>query len=437
MLITERRQQQAIADLINGHETEISYDHLTPVYKALWRMVDDWLEDGLDYVEISQEFHRMKIFLEDREEYEGVSTQKLIDGMEIAMGLRPGQRNSYTSMAERGPELPEISWLLKGWIPKGWVTLLAASPGVGKSYLSLALIDMALKGQTLNGLPFEKGGKQNAVYVDAEGFISVHYQRGHRWNLDFSKFYAMERPRRKMIDLSDREIQDQLLDTIFDLDPFIVVVDSFSRVNKRGENTIEKTLGVLSFLDELCSTTGLALLLVHHLRKRPPGLSNMAVNLDDIRGTGDLTAVARSVLAMHALKTNNQGDPNGPRCLKQLKANLGPIPKPLAVDFQPMEADPDFAQLTFTELDDWQQAGYFDEPQNKTDACAAWLLDVLDGEQLSKMEIEAMGMALGFNPPTIRRARNNLNGKIIDTLGSRITGNKWTLETDQEADLET
>lgn len=432
MLITERRQQQAIADLIHGHETDVGHSHLNPVYQVLWELVEAYKEDGLDYIEISQEFHRLKMIIADQQMYEGVSAEKLIDGMEIALGLEPGHRNQYMAMSDRGPELPEVSWLLKGWIPRGWITLLAATPGVGKSYVALSLIDLALKSQTVNGLPFETNGQQNALYVDAEGFLAVHYQRGKRWDMPFDRLFAMERPRRKMIDLSDREIQDQLLDMIFDLRPFLVVVDSFSRVNKRGENTIEKTLGVLSFLDELCSSTGLALLLIHHLRKRPPGLSNLAVTLDDIRGTGDLTAVARSVLAMHPLKTTTNGDPNGPRCLKQLKANLGPIPKPLSVDFQPLAHDPDFAQLQFNQLDEW--IGYFDDVGSKTEACAAWLLEILESEAKSKSELEAMGMPLGFTAPTIRRARSLLNGQIMDTLGPKVKGNQWALNDDEDDD---
>ncbi len=56
--------------------------------------------------------------------------------------------------------------------------------------------------------------------------------------------------------------------------------------------------------------------------------------MHDLRGSGHLVAMARSILGMELLKTGGVDDPNGPRLLKVLKTNLGKYPKPLSVEFE-------------------------------------------------------------------------------------------------------
>ncbi len=46
---------------------------------------------------------------------------------------------AYTPLAELAAELPPVTWLWRGWIPRGFISLLGAAPGMGKSLVALDL----------------------------------------------------------------------------------------------------------------------------------------------------------------------------------------------------------------------------------------------------------------------------------------------------------
>jgi len=229
-MLTERRQQQAIVDLIHGLEPELDYDELTKPYRKLWQEVQDCLEHGYDPHDIHQELYRFKL---------SEAGEKLANIVDAILVAEPGSRPTYASLAEIGPDLPQTTWFWQAWIPRGLLTLLAAWPGVGKTYLAL---DLARRVITNLPTPDEssfvlKTGR--VIYVDAEDFLPDIYERALVWGMDLDKFYPIRRPPRDLIDMSRPQYQDPLIDMCFDLQPDLVIVDSLSSVNARGENNID------------------------------------------------------------------------------------------------------------------------------------------------------------------------------------------------------
>src|SRR5262245_17580814 len=146
-MLTKYRQQQAIVDLIHGLEPEINQAQLSKPYHTIWQEVKDYLDQGYDPYEIHQELYRFK--LSDN----GGQLADIIDAILIS---EAGYRQTYPSLQEIGAELPPTRWFWQAWIPRGLLTLLAAWPGVGKTYLALDLAHRVMANLPApDGAPFE------------------------------------------------------------------------------------------------------------------------------------------------------------------------------------------------------------------------------------------------------------------------------------------
>lgn len=399
--ITARRQQQAICDLMHGKET-IAYDQLHPDYQYLWRVV----QDAGNEFKAWQDLTRVKSAEPD-----------LTEAIDTILSMDSGGGKRYHSLADIGPDLPEVEWFWPHWIPKGMLTLLAAAPGVGKTNVALDLARRAIMGLPAPDKSRLQVYTGNVIYVDAENFLNVVYSRAVAWGMALKQFYPFQPEPGQMIDLASHDYQDDLKDMCYDLQPDLLIVDSLSSVNLKGENNIEDLREVLSFMVDLAEAFNLALVLIHHLRKPKQGQNT--VTMHDLRGSGHLTAMARSILGVYV----QSDDPNGPRRFKVLKTNLTRHPRPLSIHYVASN-NPEIAMLSY------DQEAIPDTPDNLTGACAEWLtaeLQEAGSEGISYSDLVDMAAALEppFSQNTIQRAREVLDWQVEDTKGPRVTGNRW------------
>lgn len=342
--------------------------------------------------------------------------------LQAQLNLLHNQRSnrSFQSFKALAEKLPPIQWLWPGWIPRGMITLLGAVPGAGKSYVAL---DLARR--IIGGLSFPDGSRaenhlQNVIYVDAEMVPQLLRERAEIWKMDTSKLYTMLPNPNDMIDFSRIEYQDRLRHMIESLNPSLVIVDSLSSVSSKGENNIEDIRGIMGFFNEIACNYQVAIIIIHHLRKR--GGMQMSIpkdlSIDDFRGSSHIIAMSRSVLGLSVVQVDAVPDRNGPRKLEVIKTNLAAYPKPVGCEFMPVH--PTGVHIK------WEAEAPvpYKEP-TKGDLCSAWLADLLKdiGEPMNPKEIIALGRDEGFSRATIYRARKEL--PIDNTTGARDPNNSW------------
>jgi hypothetical protein len=415
MILTKRRQRQAIRDFMSDIPPEIDPANLVDPYDYLWKVVQEAKDEGKDVAQY--------LTIKGKEETD------LPPEVSAILSLEPGYRSEHKSLAEIGPDLPTPSWLWKNWVLRGLVTLVAAWPGVGKTYFILDLARLVISGaRAPDGAEFHNLKTGHVIYVDAEDFLPDIYQRAKVWRMDMTKFFPIRRPPRDLLDYANRDHQDDLFDMCYDLKPDLVIVDSLSSVNSKGENNIEDLREVLGFFSEIPQIFDCAFTLVHHLRK--PGKGPVQpLTMHDLRGTGHLTAMARSIIGMDLLRLNALDDPNGPRLIKVLKTNRGKYPFPLSVEFSTSIEDPDTAELTYSKIDLFSPGA----PASRAEECAEWLFDLLlEQGPLPYHEIMEQAGGEGFNRYMVNKARGLLGKKIADTIGPKVKGNSWVLAEEAE-----
>lgn len=200
----------------------------------------------------------------------------------------------------------------------------------------------------------------------------------------------------------------------------LVAIDSLSSISSKGENNIEDVRNVLAFLSGLAYDSSTAILLIHHLRKRS-GLAVMdLLSADDFRGSSHIIAMARSVLGLSIIQTGEEQDRNGPRRLEVLKTNLGSYPKPIGIEFLPLQNGGVLLQ--------YGDAPEKYQPPTEEDRCTEWLIETLrESGAMKPKDVVELGEQAGYARRTIYRAREALSDRIINTEGRKSPENLWKL----------
>lgn len=405
-MLTERMQIQAIADRLAGIDgREIKLQKFREPWRRCYaEVLHAPTSQALMYLRNAIQGHKDREVIIDR-----------------ILAATPGSGlQKFKSLAEIAGDLQPVAWLWQDWIPRGMISLLGAVPGAGKSYMALDLARRIIGGMNWpDGLPMNDAG-QTVVYVDAEAIPQVINDRAMAWEMDRSRLYLMM-PEEDLIDFSRQEDQDRLVEMMHAVDPALVIIDSLSSISSRGENNVEDVRALLGFLNGVALDFECGLLLVHHLRKQSTLPLLQELSADSFRGSGHIIAMARSVLGLNVVQTGPEADRNGPRKLQVVKTNLAAYPDALGCEFVPLH--PTGVMLK------WGEAPEQYHELTKGEECGEWLVDFLEaaGKPVSPKDIVEAAESEGFSRIMVYRAREELTGQIVNTLGRKDPRNAWTL----------
>ena len=252
--------------------------------------------------------------------YNTGETAALVKAIERA----PSSRS--LTLADLAALLPSISHLWEGRLPRGSVTLLVAKPGKGKSAVAAWLARSVILGKPWPDAAPNTTPPGKVVWTDTEAAQAILLDRARRWQIPLDHIIMPSVSQ-------DDPLTDVLLDTPAGRDalerevsrhaPPLVVVDSLSGSHRQDEKSSLQDL--MSFLASLARDRDIAVLVVHHLRKRGVFDDVDTIDLDQIRGHGSIAAMARVILA---IDTPDAGNLDRHR-LSVIKNNLGPRAAPL------------------------------------------------------------------------------------------------------------
>ncbi len=194
--------------------------------------------------------------------------------------------------------LPEIEWLWPGYIPIGHITLVVGQPGSGKSAFAQ---DLTHRLEQVRGWPC---GSPNIIYsktlwLDAEGAKTILAQRIRGWKMNPEGIiipYQKDIYADFMI-ANPNSIEDVELILIAE-QIRMVVIDSLSGIHRLDEKDSKDMKALLNTLHNLASNHQCAVVLIHHLNKGEANPIDGKITLDRVRGSTQIGASVRSVLAI-------------------------------------------------------------------------------------------------------------------------------------------
>lgn len=185
----------------------------------------------------------------------------------------------------------EITWLYQPYVPRGKITLCAAYPGVGKTYLLCYMAACVSAGkQFFDITPFDTT-PENVLYLTSEdGLGDTLKKRLRLCGADMKRIYSIDSSVEAIT--FDSPKVEQMIKQVH---PALLIFDPFqSYIGENVEmNAANKTRAQLNNLVYLAEKYNVAVVLICHFNKNQKGDA-----ITRIIGSTDIVGVSRSYLAL-------------------------------------------------------------------------------------------------------------------------------------------
>lgn len=289
-------------------------------------------------------------------------------------------------------EAEHVHWVWHPYIPQGKVTLVEGDPGVGKSWMVLALAKAVAAGQ---GLPsVEKRDPRNVLLLSSEdGLADTIRPRLDSLKADVSRIFVLEGP--VVFDSGGLGVVAQSVEKhqpgLVIIDPLVAYLGANVDLHRANE-----TRSVMAALSRLAERNRCAIVAVRHLTKS-------GKERPIYRGLGsiDITAACRSVLLVGA-------DPDRPakRAVVQIKNNLAEMGSALGYTL----SDGTFSWTGTSNLtaDRLLSASRGDEEHSALEEAQQFLLELLSRGSQPAKDVEREAKRAGISGRTLWRAKRSL-----------------------------
>jgi putative DNA primase/helicase len=318
-------------------------------------------------------------------------------------GVRP-----VATFADLQQVVSETAWLWPGHIPRGQVTLVAGDPGMGKSLLALDLARRCLDGGMWpDGSPCQR--MESVMIADTEGTQSVTLARLVRLGIAPNRVQLpLQEPLGDLL-LDDAQLWGAFRAIVMRERPGLVIVDSLCGSSRGDEDNSRHMTDVLGKLQRLARDANVAILVIHHTRKRQE--IGEPLTLNHVRGSSAIAANARAVFGIEPLDLN---DRDGMRRFKMLKANLSPMCDPLG-----FVLDEDRVE--------WVELPEAAEIKSQLEKAMAFVQEQLAGGPVEAKEMKARASKAGISWRTMGRAKSDLNVISGKRKGASDSCWEWSL----------
>ena len=240
-----------------------------------------------------------------------------------ALGVNYCQVEQASTWLDMAKLLGPITWAWQLWLANGFMTILAAETGKGKSMLALRLAGCFILGWPWPDGSAFTGERGKVLWCEAEGAQALNLERAGKWGLPLDSLLNPLGDPLASIDLDSFQHKQAIVTAAKREDVRFIVVDSLSAASKRRDENSSAMLQVVTWLANLGRDVCKPVLTNHHLRKKGM-LDGGEPTLDRLRGYSGIVQPARLVWALHS------PDVERPEALRLsvLKSNLGRFPKP-------------------------------------------------------------------------------------------------------------
>lgn len=236
-----------------------------------------------------------------------------MEALRTLVARQPKPGDSRFKTLDLTLEPPPVHWLVENLICKGDIHLLIGEPGIGKSWITMALaLAVAGHSETFLGHPVHEHGR--VLYLDEENPEDLIYSRMTKLGMNKSDAKSIRYLNNVGIRLDKQA--DEVIEEALEFEPHLVVMDSLTRFHTEDENHAGAMAGLFhNAIKPLARETGAAVVLIHHANKTD---SNSSYKRS--RGSGDIPAsvdagydvreIGENSLAVSNFKSRRQAQGN-------------------------------------------------------------------------------------------------------------------------------
>lgn len=314
-----------------------------------------------------------------------------------------------------------VQWLFHPYIPKGKITLCAAYPGVGKTYLLCYIAACVSTGKPFfNSTPF-RNDPGRVIYLTTEDGVGDTLKPRMRACGANMENIATVIDDEASLTFDSPEIEE----FVKELSPDLIIFDPFqSYIGENVEmNAANKTRSVLNHIVALAEKYNIAIVLICHFNKNQKGDA-----ITRIIGSTDIVGVCRSYLALGTVPGNKEL-----RYMSHEKSSLAHKGLTVLFEISPEEGGIKYVDTTQYTMDDYtSMASQTKRQAPALEECKDFIMrNMPEGKRLAK-EMEELLKANSFSEATYKRAKAALN-----IISKRIGFGKgaiwyWILPSDSQ-----
>jgi hypothetical protein len=301
-------------------------------------------------------------------------------------------------------EAEDVDWLWYPYIPLGKLTIIEGDPGLGKSWITMALSSYISKGKQFPGVRLDDAMDGTVLLMSAEdGLGDTVRPRLDTMDANVRRIVAIEDPV-----TFDEDGLDDMRIVMEEIRPILVVVDPLVAYMGGGVDMhkANETREVMAGMSRLAAEFKAAFVVIRHLTK---GGRDKSI----YRGIGsiDMTAAARSVIMVG----RNPETPDEGRVLCHIKSNLAPLGEPQAYVLRPRSSRPFKFEgpCKFTPEEVFKAEATGVPKDDELNKCIEFIKDYLLKGTTPASEVKAAGEAKGFASAIINQARRTLKLLVI------------------------
>jgi KaiC/GvpD/RAD55 family RecA-like ATPase len=202
--------------------------------------------------------------------------------------------------------LPPID-MIGGLFPRKHISIVIAAPGTGKTWFIQRLAsDLSVGGDVFDG--FAVTGPRKVMIFAGEAGYELLIRRGTetRWpvNTDNIDVFSGTEAEKKEIslDLDAQEGKARFEALVDKFKPDIVFIDTLSAFHTSDENSSKEMRPIFRYLTKAADEKDIAVVAVHHTRKRKTSERGFRMNQDEAIGSSILNRFSAMILGLEAIQ---------------------------------------------------------------------------------------------------------------------------------------
>ena len=199
-----------------------------------------------------------------------------------------------------------------GIFPRGYVSLLIAPPGTGKTiFVQRFVSDLSIGGSIFDGFIEDEPARKCLILAGEAGYeLLVRRGASMKWAINSQNV--------KVLDQYEAETKDinVMLDTTGGLKnverlidmfkPDILFIDTFSSFHESDENKAPEMKPIIKRLARLAKENNIAIIPVHHSRKRAAKERALSLNQDDVIGSSIMNRLVGLIVGIEPMKDDEK-----------------------------------------------------------------------------------------------------------------------------------